>query len=427
MHFQTTITRFGCFAQDRLKLTALEGASYNIRIKKTSRLSCLQKLFWIKVHLPNSEKAFVNIGSVAKRLHVTRRFVKYLISTKTNKLHQIIATCRNIGPFAKSLTEEERLRPNDNLIKALTLFEEIESKRSSLTLEAKKGGFAVDQVGKRHLLAYADPNTDRVDLFVSLKKPLGKGGFRTVYPLMDCQTSKVSMALSLQKQAKPSQADQVEREYRFLKTLQNVKQVVKAFFYINNGDTLFLVTKRCSGTFEEIIKSSKISQKKKLHHFIEVLKGVVQIHENSIIHRDLKPQNILYTKKGKIKIIDFNLSCYAQEQSRLIPFCGTRSYQPPEAILRQVKTEPEKIDAWSLGIILYQICEKQKPEFTRLFKQQLHLQQESKLLEAAKNLSFRRLKRSSPLIPVIRGLLNPDPKLRFSVKEALERLQPIAH
>lgn len=433
MHFQTALPlqsysnethkRFGCFAEHRLKLTTPEGVSYNIRVKKTKQLTCLQKLFWTKVDLSRGESTFVNIRSLAKRLHVTPRFAKYLISKKTGKLHQILAICHKICPFAKGLAEEKCLSPYDNLIKSLELFETIESRRPSLTLEAKKEGFAVDNIGNRHLLAYVNPKTNHVDIFLSLKNILGKGGFRTVYPLMDYQTSKATLALSLQIPKKASHNEQTEREFQFLTALKNVKQVVRALFYIDKSDVLCLVTKRCSGTFASLIKSSNISKKKKLEHFVEILKGVVQVHEHSLIHRDLKPQNILYNKKGKIKIIDFNLSCHVQEHDRLTPFCGTAVYQPPEVILRKFKTEPEKIDAWSLGIILYQICEKQKPAFTRLFRQQLRLQQESKLLNDAKKLTFHRLKKTSPLIPIIRGLLNPDPKLRFTVREALMRFQ----
>lgn len=420
MFSYATVKRFGCFTQDRLNFE-----SYNFRIKKQrGKLNCLQKLFWVKVTLPNSEKVFVNIRSLAKRLKVTPRFAKLLISGRTKNLQQIIATCQKITPFAKSLAEEESLSRTGNLKKSLILWEKIESQKESLSFQAKNKGSATGRIGERHLLAHFNSQTSSVDFFLSLKKPLGKGGYRTVYPLMNCQTFKVFQALSVQLPSKSNQIKKMEREYRFLTTLQNVKEVVKPYFFINNQNGLFLVTKRCESTFDQIIRDPKVSQKKKLQLFREVLKGVAAIHEQGIIHRDIKPQNILLDKKGKIKIIDFNLSCLKTETSKLVSFCGTAIYQPPEGILRQAKTEPEKIDSWGLGIILYMICEGKRPEFTRLFKEQVHLpiQQQEKILQAAKKLEFSRLKKNDPLIPVIRGLLHTDPHKRLSAKEALLHL-----
>lgn len=415
----TKIKKFGCFTQNRLKLRTHDGVSYNLRIR-SGKPSCLHKLFWTKVYIDNSE-VFVNLRSLSKRLGMTCRFTKHLLATRSKKLHKIIAICQKIGPFAKSLAEEEPLGLTENFKKSLLLIEEIESQKAFLSIQAIKGGFATKLIQQRHLLARYNPEKKCVDFFLSLKNPLGKGGFRTAYPLMDYQTSKVSLALSLQYPTKPSQVEQTKREYEFLKILESVKQVVRPFFFYKTKDALYLVTKRCSGSFDKIIENSKISLKKKLELFREVVKGVNKIHDHSIIHRDIKPQNILYTKDHKIKIIDFNLSCLNSETSRLTPFCGTAPYQPPEVILRKIKEEPEKIDSFSLGVILYKICEKQSPPFAHLFHKQAHLptieRQEAKLLKAVNNLPFRRLKKGDPLIPIIKGLLNPDPKLRLSAKE----------
>lgn len=397
----------GMFSCTRLNhRLAFQG--YNFRVKKTSHLNCFQKLFWVRVTLPNSENIAINIGSLAKHLKVNRRFVRHLV-TKTHKLDEIVAKCQKVVPFAK----EESL----SLKKALTIIEKVESQKSSLL----EGG--VRRIGQRYLLARLNPENGQVFYYLSLKKPLGQGAFRTVYPLMNYQTGRVSMALAVERPQKPNQKAQIEREYDFLQTLMKVNQVVKPYFLLNDGQSLFLATRRCKGTFEQII-ASNLSLNKKLQFFKEIVEGVASIHDHGIIHRDIKPQNILYTKKGKIKIIDFNLSCLKSESKKLALFCGTPSYQPPEVILRKVKDEPEKIDAWSLGIILYQICEKRRPDFIPLFKQQVHAQerQEKKLIQAAKNLTFRRLKKGDPLLPVIKGLLHVDPKRRLSAKGALEHL-----
>lgn len=415
MYSITTATKFGCFVQNRLKFQ-----NYNFRIKKTRHLNALQKLFWVQVTLPTSEKIAINLRSMAKRLKVTPQDVKSL-AIKFNKLDEMIAELESIAPFSNNLAKEEFLTLKESLI----LKKEIESQKNSLLMKAEKNGSAISKIGNRHLLAHLNPENGSVNFFLSLQKPLGKGAFRTVFPLMDYQTSKVSMALSVQKSEKASHTELMQREYSFLKTLEKVKQVVKPYFLIQEGEFLYLATKRGSETFDDFL-DYEFSQKKKLEFFKEVLKGVAAIHKHGIIHRDIKPQNILLTKKQKVKIIDFNLSCLKTETEKLTRFAGTPAYQPPEVILRKIKELPEKIDAWSLGIILYQICEEKKPKFCPLFKEQNGLPQEErdeqKLMHAVKNLKFSRLKKGDRLIPIIQGLLNPDPHQRLSAKEALKKL-----
>lgn len=53
------------------------------------------------------------------------------------------------------------------------------------------------------------------------------------------------------------------------------------------------------------------------------------IHKNNILHRDIKPANIMYSN-GKLKIIDFGLSCFDGRQMIENPNCGTEGYVAPE-------------------------------------------------------------------------------------------------
>lgn len=43
-------------------------------------------------------------------------------------------------------------------------------------------------------------------------------------------------------------------------------------------------------------------------YFIEILYGLMYLHQNKIIYRDLKPENLLISHDGHIKIADFGLS-----------------------------------------------------------------------------------------------------------------------
>lgn len=43
-------------------------------------------------------------------------------------------------------------------------------------------------------------------------------------------------------------------------------------------------------------------------YFIEILFGLLYLHQNKIVYRDLKPENLLINHDGHIKIADFGLS-----------------------------------------------------------------------------------------------------------------------
>ncbi|STS39578.1 Serine/threonine-protein kinase PrkC [Klebsiella pneumoniae] len=69
---------------------------------------------------------------------------------------------------------------------------------------------------------------------------------------------------------------------------------------------------------------------------IQILKGIITIHDNNYIHRDLKPGNILYYIDGKYKITDFGLvkdrdTLRAEVKTKFQPNqMGTDGYRAPE-------------------------------------------------------------------------------------------------
>lgn len=80
--------------------------------------------------------------------------------------------------------------------------------------------------------------------------------------------------------------------------------------------------------------------------------GLQYIHSKRIVHRDLKPENLLVDEKNDIKISDFGCAVFT---SNIVPgtLYGTLDYFSPEMI--ESKMYDEKIDIWSLGVIMYEL------------------------------------------------------------------------
>jgi serine/threonine protein kinase len=77
------------------------------------------------------------------------------------------------------------------------------------------------------------------------------------------------------------------------------------------------------------------------------------VHNKSCVHRDLKLENILLDKHGDVKLVDFGFTReYEGKSNYLQTWCGTVCYSAPE-MLKGEKYAGEKVDVWSLGIILF--------------------------------------------------------------------------
>ncbi|KAM3374512.1 hypothetical protein P3S68_013226 [Capsicum galapagoense] len=87
---------------------------------------------------------------------------------------------------------------------------------------------------------------------------------------------------------------------------------------------------------------------------IQCLEALQFLHGLGLIHCDLKPENILVKSYSRceVKVIDLGSSCF--ETDHLCSYVQSRSYRAPEVILGLAYDK--KIDIWSLGCILAELC-----------------------------------------------------------------------
>jgi eukaryotic-like serine/threonine-protein kinase len=97
----------------------------------------------------------------------------------------------------------------------------------------------------------------------------------------------------------------------------------------------------------------------------QVCLGLGYMHEKGYVHRDVKPDNILFSKSGELKIIDFSLTTKfktgiaATIAGKMKNIQGTRTYIAPETI--QKKQPSPQTDMYSLGITLYEVLTGKTP------------------------------------------------------------------
>ncbi|WP_437188471.1 protein kinase domain-containing protein [Planctomicrobium sp. SH668] len=115
------------------------------------------------------------------------------------------------------------------------------------------------------------------------------------------------------------------------------------------------------GNIKSSIRNDRAQVQAKAKRITECMaQALAHMHDKKWIHKDVKPDNILFTKGGEVRLIDFSLASragsavvHAISKKSNILIQGTRTYLAPELIRREVLTH--SVDIYSLGVTLYEM------------------------------------------------------------------------
>lgn len=197
---------------------------------------------------------------------------------------------------------------------------------------------------------------------------LGHGGMSNVYLVLDLKLEKKWAAKEILR-------PQDEREeYIYMQSAMTEVSVMKRLDHPALPRIVDVVEERNSiyVIMDYIEGESLESMLKKGEHFetAMVLKWAKELCEvldylhrqkPTVIYRDMKPANIMITRNGNIKLIDFGSVREYKEQREKDTVClGTRGYAAPEQFGGKGQTDV-RTDIYSLGMTLYHLLTGEEP------------------------------------------------------------------
>ncbi len=154
----------------------------------------------------------------------------------------------------------------------------------------------------------------------------------------------------------------LEREARAIGQLSH-PNIVAVYDVGSEEGVEYVVMELIEGeTLGDVLSAGRIPPRKALDYGIQIARGLAAAHEKGIVHRDLKPDNVIVTRDGRVKILDFGLAqqfsgnALSEMTSKLTTpgtTVGTVSYMSPEQARGQ--TLDPRSDIFSFGTVLFEM------------------------------------------------------------------------
>ena len=155
---------------------------------------------------------------------------------------------------------------------------------------------------------------------------------------------------------------------RFLRGCEVLSKINESEYVVGyvehgrQGGTLYMVMDyvEASNLKELFAQHDPVLTENVAQILIDMALGLTHVHESGFMHLDFKPENVLVTRNGNVRLIDFDLAQPIPEKpKKMSKNPGTPGYMAPEQ-LQQKPIDP-RADIFAFGVAAYELLTNQKP------------------------------------------------------------------
>ncbi|HET6974833.1 MAG TPA: protein kinase [Pyrinomonadaceae bacterium] len=193
---------------------------------------------------------------------------------------------------------------------------------------------------------------------------IGEGGQGTVYKVIDTSLDRPAVIKVLPPDLTDSASNLVrfEREAKLASSLDH-PNICTIFGLHRVGDIQFIAMQYVEGrNVRQLVNGQPLDLRQALSIAIQVTDALAAAHSRGIVHRDIKARNVMVTRSGTVKVLDFGLakliesphtgSSDPQLTEVGVPY-GTSTYAAPEQA--QGLRADHRADIFSTGVLLYEM------------------------------------------------------------------------
>jgi serine/threonine-protein kinase len=199
-----------------------------------------------------------------------------------------------------------------------------------------------------------------------IERHLGRGGMGDVYAVKDVVLNRKAALKTVRLDTNLSPKEVIEVRQRFYVEAQTAGRlahpnIVTIYDVGEEQGMSYIVMELIDGhSLATLMKKDRLSVEQSKHVIGNAGVGLDHAHQNGVFHRDVKPDNIMISKTGLVKLMDFGIARLVEsELTKTGNLIGTPAYMSPEQVHGQ-KVDARS-DIFSLGVILYELLTGQKP------------------------------------------------------------------
>jgi eukaryotic-like serine/threonine-protein kinase len=193
---------------------------------------------------------------------------------------------------------------------------------------------------------------------------IGEGGQGTVYKVIDTSLDRPAVIKVLPPELTDSASNLVrfEREAKLASSLDH-PNICTIFGLHKVGEIEFIAMQYIEGrNVRDIVDGKPLDLRSALSITIQVADALAAAHSRGIVHRDIKARNVMVTRAGTVKVLDFGLAKLIENPHATssdpqltevgVPY-GTSTYAAPEQA--QGLKADHRADIFSTGVLLYEM------------------------------------------------------------------------